>query len=579
MSGAAASGGTAAADAAGIPEEAVPSAPVAASAELSLRTVGVGLAVGGLLVLTNLYSGLKTGVWETGAVLASLLSFVLLRASARAGTHSPLQDNFSQTLAVAAGGMPATAGLLGALPALGLLGQAPSLATSALLGVLLGLLGVTLAVWSRRSWMDNPSLPFPSGRSTAEVLTSLHAAGRRLPGSARSLLGAGLGSMGLTWLRVGPLRLLPDSSHPGLRIGPSSAAELTLGFAWSPLLAGVGMVIGPRIAGSVLAGGLLARAVTAPWLLSLGLVPDAGYGAITERLIWPATGLLVGATVPGTLASLFRQVRAAGGGQLSALRRRPALAVGLLLLPVAVAAVLGAGFSLTPTQALLALVLSVPLALGCARAAGETDVAPVGPTAQLGQATLGLGTSGQVAQNLAGGAVIAGVATQLGVGMGSFKTGQLLGASPARQTLAQVAGILWGAAVALPAYAALAGGGALGSERLPAPGAVQWRVFAEVASGGTPFQLGTWGLFALGVLVGALLHRLSSHALGRWAPSPLALGIGLLLPASYSATLWVGALAGRALNRRRPGAAASVGSGLIAGEALMAVLVAGALLL
>lgn len=91
--------------------------------ELTTRALGMGLLIGGLLAITNVYMGLKTGWWESGSVTAAVLGFsALASVSRRRGApYTPLENNLTQTAAAAVGAMPAAAGLLGALPALALL--------------------------------------------------------------------------------------------------------------------------------------------------------------------------------------------------------------------------------------------------------------------------------------------------------------------------------------------------------------------------------------------------------------------------------------------------------------------------
>src|SRR5260221_12778997 len=81
--------------------------------ELTARALASGLAVGGLLCVANLYMGLKTGIWDSGHVTASVLAFALV-----SGRLTPRENNVAQAAATAAGAVPAAAGLLGAAPAL-----------------------------------------------------------------------------------------------------------------------------------------------------------------------------------------------------------------------------------------------------------------------------------------------------------------------------------------------------------------------------------------------------------------------------------------------------------------------------
>src|SRR5207245_6533420 len=92
------------------------SAPVP-ERDLTVRSLASGLLVGALLCIANLYVGLKTGFWDGGQITASVLVFALA-----SGRLTRLENNVAQTAACAVGGMPAAAGLLGAVPALQLLG-------------------------------------------------------------------------------------------------------------------------------------------------------------------------------------------------------------------------------------------------------------------------------------------------------------------------------------------------------------------------------------------------------------------------------------------------------------------------
>src|SRR5437899_9630734 len=90
-----------------------------AEPDLTARALASGLAVGALLCVANLYMGLKTGIWDSGHVTASVLAFALA-----SGRLTRLENNLAQTTATAAGAVPAAAGLLGAVPALEMPGRA-----------------------------------------------------------------------------------------------------------------------------------------------------------------------------------------------------------------------------------------------------------------------------------------------------------------------------------------------------------------------------------------------------------------------------------------------------------------------
>src|SRR5712675_3394757 len=107
--------------------------------DLTIRALASGLAVGALLCIANLYMGLKTGFWDGGQITASVLALALT-----SGKLTRLENNVAQTAASAVGGIPAAAGLLGAIPALQLLGVPVPGWRSAAWALARGLVGVLI---------------------------------------------------------------------------------------------------------------------------------------------------------------------------------------------------------------------------------------------------------------------------------------------------------------------------------------------------------------------------------------------------------------------------------------------------
>src|SRR6266581_3354 len=232
--------------------------------ELTARALAVGLGIGALLAVGNVYMGLKTGWWDSGSITASLIAFALLSAWSRPGGRraSARETNLAQTTVVAVGAAPAAAGLLGAIPALSLMGRDISGWIVGAWGLALGVLGVLLALALRRRLIEEERLPFPTGIATAGVIRAAHGGERS---GARLLLGVGGASAALTAAREASW-LPAVTALPGTLAG-APAAAFGLGFAWSPMMAGAGLVAGPQNGLGVLAGSLLAWSVIAPALV------------------------------------------------------------------------------------------------------------------------------------------------------------------------------------------------------------------------------------------------------------------------------------------------------------------------
>ncbi|MDY7232777.1 OPT family oligopeptide transporter [Hyalangium rubrum] len=570
-----------------VPAMLVPSSgALAPSGEFTLRAMVGGCIIGSLLAVTNVYMGLKTGWWESGSIVAAVLGFSGLSALGRRGgaASTPLEVNLTQTAACAVGAMPAAIGLLGSLPALQMMDiSVPSWGVIAF-GTALGVLGVLAAYLLRRRLIVEEGLAFPTGVATAEVITAMHKTGRvERPGRAQVLLGSGLVSMGVTWLRD-VHAWIPTMSALPFRLAGMPASTFTWGIGWTPMLLAVGMMSGLSMGLSMLLGAVLAWAVTAPALVQGGVIAgDAGYEVFAAWLTWPGVGLMVGAA----MASLVLQARSL----LGAVRDLRGLGsvgdgagrwvAGPGLVACALTLVLGSGvFGLPMLHTLLALALVLPLCAVCGRGAGQTDISPVSQMGQLTQVASGTLFPGPAALNVAAGSVVAGAVAQTGVSLWSLKAGQLLGASAPRQLKAQLLGVLVGALVSVPAYLLLVGAYGLGSEALPVPSAHQFRAVAELATQGVsglpPYAAEAAGL---GFSLGVVLTLATRGKLERYMPSAVAMGIGFIMPAHGAVAIAASALLTELVRRVRPSwvekHAMAVGAGAIAGESVMGMAIGG----
>jgi len=579
-------------------DEALLAPPQAVSAtaprELTLRAVLTGAIIGVLLAAGNVYTGLKTGFIDSGALTATLVSFAVFASVRRFGARAftRLENNVAQTVAASAAVMGFVHGLMGPIPALTMMGATyPAWALWAW-GLGLGVLGVVVAAWARQRLIVEESLPFPSGAATAELLKTLHvdraSAARPMRLLLLALAFAGL----LTWLRDGAGAYLPAAVYLPVVLAGVPASGLTLGLGLSPLMAATGIFVGMRGALSLFGGGAVAWAVAAPLLVQHHVVKDASYGSLVSWLVWPAFGLMMSGSVAPLVAGARRHGRVLARVLEDAralLARRTQKPVGapapagraLAALVVLGAVVLLAwtghqafGFSLTST--VLAVALAVVLAGVCARAAGETDIAPVGNVGTLAQIAF---AGGGPTTSILAGAVVAGNATETAQTMWSFKAGYNLRASLRAQLAAQLAGVLIGSVVVVPVYLLVVRANPLGTERMPAVAAMSWRATAQAVSGGLS-HLPPYGVWAalVGLGLGLAFGVLGRGRLGRFLPSPVALGIGLIFPVTMSSTILLGAVAVTLSRRRWPGLANgddhALAAGALAGESLMGVLLA-----
>lgn len=562
--------------------------------ELTVRAVLTGAVIGVLLAAGNVYTGLKTGFIDAGALTATLVSFAAFASVRRFGApaFTRLENNVAQTVAASAAVMGFVHGLMGPIPALTMMGTVYPAWALWTWGLGLGVLGIVVAAWARQRLIVEEALPFPSGAATAELLKTLHvdraSAARPMRLLLLTLTMAGL----VTWLRDSAGAYLPAAIYLPVALAGIQGSALTLGLGISPLMAATGIFVGLRGALSLFGAGLVAWAMTAPLLVQHHVVKDASYGSLVSWLVWPAFGMMLGGSLGPLVAGARRHGRVVSRvwndarAMFASQAGRPADAPAPRGRPVAALVMLGAvvllawtghrafGFSIASTVA--AVILALVLAGVCARAAGETDIAPVGSMGMLAQiAFAGAGP----ATSILAGAVVAGNATETATTMWSFKAGHNLRASLRAQLAAQLAGVLIGSAVVVPVYLLVVRANPLGTERMPAVSAMSWRATAQAVSGGLS-HLPPYGVSAavVGLALGIAFSVLGRGRLGRFLPSAVAVGIGLITPVTMSATIFLGALA-ISLGRRRWSSLANgddhaLAAGALAGESLMGVLLA-----
>jgi uncharacterized oligopeptide transporter (OPT) family protein len=546
--------------------------------ELSGRAIVFGLLLGAVLAAGNVYAGNKLSIIDTGMTVMVLLSFALFTALRR--PLGPLETNITQTVGSSAATMSLTAGVLGPIPALAMGGDAPPPVVVALLGIALGVLGTLLAAPFRRQLIEEDALAFPSGQVTAELIKDLAAAERSSARGRVIALIAAFAVAVLIMILRDPFGLVPSDLMLPILIAGVPAATLGIGLSLSTVIVGVGLLVGLRVALSWLGGSLLAWAVMAPMLYRSGLIPGPDFGSAIGWLLWPGAALMVASSFTSLVFGARDLVRGwtARRADHSADDAR-LIRAGVIVCGVAVVVAGWLGFGVNPLLCLLALAISIVFSIVAMRATGETDQAPAGPLGGLAQVAIGATAPGSTVSTLFAGTVTNGVAGHSSGMMIAWKAGHLLAASPRRMMVAQLLGVSVGSVAAVLAFALLDRAYGIGSPALPAPAAMSWKATADLVQGGIS-SMPPWApLGALvAALVGILLGWLERGKLGRFVPSPVALGIGFVVPANFGATIAIAALV-LAVARRRAGGrideqVPSIAAGLIIGEALTALVMA-----
>jgi putative OPT family oligopeptide transporter len=594
--------------------------------ELTIRGVILGALITFLFTAANVYLGLKLGITFATSIPAAVISMAVLKAF----SDSTIQENnIVQTIASAAGTLSAIIFVLPGLIMIGYWTDFPYWLSVAVIG-LGGILGVMYSVPLRRALVTGSDLPYPEGVAAAEVLKVGAGVGgaeenRR---GLKAIMGAAAASA--IFYTLAKARLITDTAGKTFRVG-TGASGVTASLSMA--LIGVGHLVGMAVGIAMLVGIIISWAWLMPSLTAAAGIPAGadveavigdvfvhqvrfiGAGTMLVAALW-TLARVVGPIVRGILGAVAAS-RARSSGQELELTERDLpisivggtilvsmLPIGLLLHAFASQGAIG-----DHATALVALSLCYIFVAGLLIAsitgymagligASNSPVSGVGILTALGISLIMLVAAGNlgpeaskslVAFALLVTAVIFGVATIANDNLQDLKTGQLVRATPWRQQIALVIGVIFGAIVIPPILNLLnqafgfVGVPGAGPDALNAPQAALISSITQGVLGGSlDWSLITRGVFiGIGVvIVDEVLRKVSNR---KYSLPPLAVGMGMYLPMEVDLFIPLGALLGWLYNRwasgaRNPAFAERLGTlmatGLIVGESLMGVIYA-----
>ncbi len=594
--------------------------------ELTLRACVLGVLIVVVFTAANVYLGLKVGITIASSIPAAVISMGILRAL---NTGTIRENNIVQTVASAGGTLSAIIFVLPGLVMIGWWRDFPFWQTF-LVCALGGILGVMFSIPLRRALVVNSPLPFPEGVAAAEVLK----VGAREDEAPANLIERKRGPLVVLYGAIAAAALqlttLTGLASAGMatyfRLGAGVSGAMA---SWSLALVGAGHLVGISVGLAMLAGLVIAWGIAMP-LLSANLPGDIA------ELAGDIRGSKVRFIGAGTIAvaaiwSLVRLVKPVYDGMVATARAGSAAATGapedrdlslatIALLSVACLVAIGvllfqfvAGTELAPLGLPLVVggvVFTVVVGAFIATIAGymagligasNSPVSGIGILAIVAAALLLaqfvqplLGEAAKpalVAFALFAVAIVFSIATISNDNLQDLKTGFLVGASPWRQQVALIIGVIAGAAVIGPVLDLLnqaygfpgdPNRAAIVATPLPAP---QAALISTLARGVLDAGL-DWSLIGIGALIG-LAAIVLDEVLGGvklMRLPPLAIGIGIYLPMDATSPVVLGAVLGALYNRwikNKPDAAmlarfgVLLASGLIVGESLLGVVNAG----
>ena len=594
-------------------------------AELTLRGVLLGGVITLLFTAANVYLGLKVGLTFATSIPAAVISMAVLRGFK---DSTIWENNIVQTVASAAGTLAAIIFVLPGLVMIGWWQGFPYWTTAAITGTG-GILGVLFSVPLRRALVVDTPLPYPEGKAAAEVLRVGSESREGAVESAKGLsvlIWNSLASAGFAILTQ--TRLIVGEAAVWFRTG-AGATGISGGLSFA--LLGVGHLVGLSVGMAMFLGLVIGWWVLLPILTAQSPMPGGpeiwatsvfsanvrffGAGVIGVAAVW--TLLRIAGPVIGGIRSAMAASRARHSGEALALEEQD-LPVSIvfagalaMLVPIAILLwSLVSGGPLAGSEVILiggalvfVIVIGLLIAAVCGYMAGligasNSPVSGIGILSVVAAALMLVGLFGRgqeadttaalVAYALIVTGIVFGVATISNDNLQDLKTGQLVGATPWKQQVALVIGVVFGSLIIPPVLDLLntafgfAGAPNAGPNALPAPQAALISALAKGVLGGDL----NWAMIGWGAVAGVALVILDEvlGLMGRLRLPPLGVGIGIYLPMSVILPTVIGSVLGWfydrwASARPDPDFAQRMGvltaTGLIVGESLWGVAFAG----
>ncbi|WP_434345314.1 OPT family oligopeptide transporter [Myxococcus virescens] len=571
--------------------------------QLTVRAVIAGMVIGAVMCLSNLYVILKTG-WSLGVTItACILAFAVfgtLRSIRVLKTEfTDLENNAMGSVASAAGYMTG-GGNMAAVPALLMLtGTLPSSGWLMVWFAVISALGVFAAIPIKRQLINVEALPFPTGTATAETIRALHGHGEVARRKSRLLgIAGGIGALVValrdarfTWLTNIPEKV----SLPFTMLGKKASAW-SLSFEFSLLLVGAGALVSFRTGWSMLLGAVLTYGFLAPAMVSQGAIGEVTYRSINSWMVWTGSAVLVSSGLLSfafqwrsvarsfkSLSGLFKgkNAKEEDADPLAGIECPPAwFPLGFAILgPVAVF-LMAYLFQIPWWAGVLAMPLAVVMGVIASRVTGETDTTPTKALGPVTQLIFGGLAPGNIPANVMSANATGGVGLHSADLLTDLKSGWLLGANPRQQFVAQLFGVVAGAAVVVPVFKILVPDASmLGTEEFPAPASMVWAGVSKLLATGVAALPGSARMGALcGAALGiflVLLERWAPAKAKAYVPSPAGFGLAIVIPGSSSIAFFLGSAIAALLRRTKPKLAEDmvlpVSSGFIAGESLLGI--------
>ncbi len=575
-------------------------------AEFTFKSVGLGVLFGILFGAANAYLGLRAGLTISTSIPVAVMAVAVFKILGKYGiTSTILETNIAQTTGSASSSV--ASGVIFTLPALFMWGMAPDLLQMTILAMSGGLLGILFMIPLRKYLIEKEhgKLPYPEGTACAEVLVA-----NDVGGNKAKYIFAGMGVAALFKMLTSWLKVIPD--HASLKI--PFIKKASIGIDLSAALFGVGYILGPRIGAIMVGGGLLSALIIIPAIAYWGdsltaplfpetvnLIKDMSASQIWTRYIrYIGAGAVATAGIITLIRSIPVMLESFKIGTKNLNKKRDTetlvprtsndlplkvVVIGIAIIVLVltfVPGVFGAvgGIDTRLIAALCVTVFAfffVTVASRIVGLVGVTSNPTSGMTiaALLGTATIFLAmgwtdNTGKAATLIVG-CVVAIAASISGDTSQDLKSGYLLGATPRKQQIAELIGVLTSATFVCLAVLLLAETFGFGSAELPAPQATLMKLVID----GVLDQNLPWTLVAIGAGIAIFCELFKIPSL------PFA--VGVYLPVATMTPIFIGGLIRHYFEKRKMKKeqleecrekGVLLGSGFVGGEGLLGVAIA-----
>lgn len=557
--------------------------------ELSITSVILGIILAVIFGGANAYLGLRVGMTVSASIPAAVVSMGIIRIILK--RNSILENNMVQTIGSA--GESVAAGAIFTLPVLFMWfneGKAdyPKYAEITLICGAASILGILFMIPLRKVLIvkEHYKLPYPEGTACAKVLM----AGENNKSDA-NLVFAGLGIAAIYKFMADGLKLFSSEVHYDIKRLKGAA----IGIDILPALLSVGYICGPKISGYMFAGGLISWIGLMPLINMFGdniiMFPgDKAINLMSSGELWSNYIRYIGAgavaaagiislvkTLPIIFSSFSKTLRRKGENEENVTRLNKNIDNKLIWAGIVVIVLflwLSPIFPINFPGAILIVIFGFFFATVSSRMVGLVGSSN-NPVSGMAIATLiitgvilsssGIKTNNALTGTIVVGSVICIVAAISGDTSQDLKTGYILGATPMKQQIGEIIGVVASSLAISGVLYLLNNAWGFGSSELPAPQATLMKIVVEgVMEGNLP-----WNLIMIGATVAIAVEIMGVPAL------PFA--VGMYLPIYLSAGIMLGGVVRFLIDKFADKVSEKgilVSSGMIAGEGLVGIILA-----